>query len=220
MPKELIAGYKRFRDGYFKDNRARLEALAAGQAPRICLLSCCDSRVDPATVFDADPGDLFVIRNVANLVPPFEEEGLFHGTSAALEFAVTGLDVEHIVVLGHAHCGGIRALMDREAGDGNDTFIDRWMSISEPVRQALMRAPDTNYEDHYAACERHAVAHSLRNLMSYPWIKSRVEHGSLSLHGWHYDLAGGALSILNPETEDFQPVDPASTCVENLKDIK
>jgi len=209
MPKELIAGYKRFRDGYFKDNRTRLDALAAGQSPRICLVSCCDSRVDPATVFDAHPGDLFVIRNVANLVPPYEEEGLFHGTSAALEFAITGLEVEHIVVLGHAHCGGIRALMDKETGDEGSSFIDRWMSIAEPVRQSLVCAPDTNHEDRYAACERHAVAHSLRNLMSYPWIQSRVEGGTLSLHGWHYDLAGGALSILNAETKEFQPAESA-----------
>ena len=210
MPKELIAGYKRFRDGYFKDNRTRLDALAAGQSPRICLVSCCDSRVDPATVFDAHPGELFVIRNVANLVPPFEEEGLFHGTSAALEFAITGLEVAHIVVLGHAHCGGIRALMDKETGDESASFVDRWMSIAEPVRQALKGDPDTRHEDRYAACERHAVAHSLRNLMSYSWILSRVQGGSLSLHGWHYDLAGSVLSILNPKTEEFQPADPAS----------
>ncbi len=205
MPEQLIAGYKRFRDGYFKDNRARLDALTAGQNPHICLVSCCDSRVDPATVFDAHPGDLFVIRNVANLVPPFEKEGLFHGTSAALEFAITGLEVAHIVVLGHAHCGGIRALVDKQNGGDNGSFIDRWMSIAEPARQTLLRSPDASPEDRYASCERHAVAHSLQNLMSYPWIRSRVQSGLLSLHGWHYDLAGGALSILNSDTETFQP---------------
>ena len=220
MPKELIAGYKRFRDGYFKDNRKRLDALAAGQSPRICLVSCCDSRVDPATVFDAHPGELFVIRNVANLVPPYEEEGLFHGTSAALEFAITGLEVEHIVVLGHAHCGGIRALMDKESGEGSGSFIDRWMSIAEPVRQSLACVPGAGREERYAACERHAVAHSLRNLMSYPWIQSRVDDGSLSLHGWHYDLAGGALSILDAESEEFQPAGSAGLLVENLKDTR
>jgi len=205
MPKELIAGYQRFRDGYFKVNRDRLNALAEGQSPRICLVSCCDSRVDPATVFDAHPGDLFVVRNVANLVPPYEEEGVFHGTSAALEFAVTGLEVQHIVVLGHAHCGGIRALMDKKTGTESGTFIDRWMSIAEPVRQAIVSSPVVGREDRYAVCERHSIAHSLRNLMSYPWIKSRVEEGTLSLYGWHYDLAGGALSVMDSKSEVFLP---------------
>lgn len=196
MPKELIAGYQRFRDGYFKHNRKRLEALAEGQAPRICLVSCCDSRVDPATVFDAHPGDLFVIRNVANLVPPYEEEGLFHGTSAALEFAVTGLEVQHIVVLGHANCGGIRALVDKGSSDGSGSFIDRWMSIAEPVRKAVSAMTDASPEEQYACCEQRSIAHSLGNLMTYPWVNSRVHDGSLSLHGWHYDLVGGTLSFL------------------------
>jgi carbonic anhydrase len=211
MPKDLIAGYHRFRDGYFKINRDRLDVLAAGQSPRICLVSCCDSRVDPATVFDAHPGDLFVIRNVANLVPPFEEEGMFHGTSAALEFAVTGLEVRHIVVLGHAHCGGIRALMDKKTDIESGTFIDRWMSIAEPVRQALVSTLGAESEDLYAVCERHSVAHSLSNLMSYPWIQSRVDGGSLSLHGWHYDLAGGALSIMDEKSEVFLPAKSDAT---------
>lgn len=205
MPKELIAGYARFRDGYFKDNRARLEALAAGQSPRICLVSCCDSRVDPTTVFDAHPGELFVVRNVANLVPPCEEDGTFHGTSAALEFAVTGLSVQHIVVLGHAQCGGIRALVDKDPDSANGSFIDHWMSIAEPVRETLDADTDAKGEARYSACEKHSVAHSLHNLMSYPWIKSRVEAGSLTLHGWHYDLAGGALSILDTDSDEFQP---------------
>lgn len=201
MPKELIAGYKRFQGGYLKDNRKRLDALTEGQSPRICLVSCCDSRVDPATVFDTHPGDLFVIRNVANLVPPYEEEGLFHSTSAALEFAVTGLMVQHIVVLGHANCGGIRALMDKGPNDGSNSFIDRWMSIAEPVRQALNSMPDVSREERYASCERHAIAHSLRNLMTYPWINSRVQDAVLSLHGWHYDLVGGSLSFLESDPE-------------------
>ena len=201
MPEELIAGYQRFRDGYFKRNRKRPDALAEGQSPRICLVSCCDSRVDPATVFDAHPGDLFVIRNVANLVPPYEEEGLFHGTSAALEFAITGLEVQHIVVLGHANCGGIRALMDKGSSDGSGSFIDRWMSIAEPVREDVSAMTNTSREDQYACCEQRSIAHSLGNLMTYPWINSRVQDGSLELHGWHYDLVGGTLSFLEAESE-------------------
>lgn len=205
MPRDLIAGYKRFRDGYFKDNRERLEALAVGQSPPICLVSCCDSRVDPATVFDAHPGELFVVRNVANLVPPCEGDGTFHGTSAALEFAVTGLNVRHIVVLGHAQCGGIRALVDKDLDSADSSFIDRWMSIATPVRKKLTSDPDACGEARYTACERYSVGNSLDNLMTYPWIKSRVDAGSLALHGWHYDLTGGALSILDPKSGDFRP---------------
>ncbi|MBS9716058.1 carbonic anhydrase [Pseudohalocynthiibacter aestuariivivens] len=206
MPERLVQGYQRFRDGYFIENKEKLAALAMEQKPRIALLSCCDSRVDPTTVFDAAPGDLFVIRNVANLAPPYEQEGVFHGTSAALEFAVTGLEVSHIVVLGHANCGGIRALMDKSPSDDKTSFIDRWMTIAAPVREHICASGEMPDEERYATCERQAIAHSLRNLMTYPWVKTRVNAGTLSLHGWHYDLAEGTLSSLDPETKSFLPL--------------
>jgi len=206
MPERLVQGYQRFRDGYFIENKEKLAALAMEQKPRIALLSCCDSRVDPTTVFDAAPGDLFVIRNVANLAPPYEQEGVFHGTSAALEFAVTGLEVSHIVVLGHANCGGIRALMDKSPSDDKTSFIDQWMTIAAPVREHICASGEMSDEERYATCERQAIAHSLRNLMTYPWVKTRVNAGTLSLHGWHYDLAEGTLSSLDPETKSFLPL--------------
>jgi carbonic anhydrase len=180
--------------------------MATAQNPSIAVLSCCDSRVDPATVFDASPGDLFVIRNVANLVPPYEHEGLYHGTSAALEFAVTGLEVSHIVVLGHADCGGIRALMDKKPGETSGSFIDRWMEIAAPARTTVCADLPDNSEGRYTACEKGAISHSLQNLMTYPWIRSRVEHNSLTLHGWHYDLAEGMLSQLEPDAAGFHPI--------------
>ena len=124
MIEKLSKGYERFRQGYFQRNRSRLEQLAEKQTPEIAMISCCDSRVDPGILFDVEPGDLFVIRNVANLVPPFETRGDYHGTSAALEFAVTSLQVKQVVVLGHANCGGIRALMDNDSTIESDGFID------------------------------------------------------------------------------------------------
>jgi carbonic anhydrase len=206
MPQRLIEGYQRFRKGYFARNRDRLAAMATAQNPNIAVLSCCDSRVDPATVFDASPGDLFVIRNVANLVPPYEQEGLYHGTSAALEFAVTGLEVSHIVVLGHANCGGIRALMDKKPGEANGSFIDRWMEIAAPVRKTVAADHPNSAESRYTACEHGAITHSLQNLMTYPWVKSRVERRELTLHGWHYDLAEGMLSHLKSDDAGFHPI--------------
>jgi len=194
MPDTLLDGYRRFREGYYREHREQLEALADGQSPRIAVVSCCDSRVDPAVVFDADPGELFVIRNVASLVPPCEIEGHYHGTSAALEFAVTGLGVEHIVVLGHAQCGGVRALIDGEgAGDGrNKSFIGQWVSIAQSCLDGLTH-------DHVPSpreVEQEAVRLSLQNLQTFPCIAERVKAGTLALHGWYYDLATSTIERL------------------------
>lgn len=189
MTDKLMTGYDRFRTGYFQENREQLEELAEGQSPQIAMVSCCDSRVDPTILFDAEPGEIFVIRNVANLVPPFETEGNYHGTSAALEFAVTGLNVKQIVVLGHASCGGIRALMEHDTTGDPDSFIDSWMRIAMPAKREVLARNDLDTLEQQAhACEKTAVHHSLRNLTTYSWIRSRVESGDLTLSGWHYDL--------------------------------
>lgn len=196
MPESLIAGYRRFREGYYREHREELEALAAGQSPRIAVVSCCDSRVDPAVVFDTRPGDLFVIRNVASLVPPSESEGLYHGTSAALEFAVTGLGVEHIVVLGHAQCGGVRAMVESHgAKDGSGSFIERWVSMAHPCLDEL-KARGKGQAPSMQALEQATVRLSLKNLQSFPWISERLANGSLSLHGWYYDLATSTIERL------------------------
>ena len=194
MKEKLINGYQRFRDGYYQRNRTRLEQLAQKQNPEIAMVSCCDSRVDPSILFDLEPGDIFVIRNVANLVPPFETRGDYHGTSAALEFAVTCLQVKQIVVLGHANCGGIRALMDNDGSIKPDSFIDSWMQIAEPARNEVLSREDLETPaQRIDACEKTAVSYSLKNLMTHPWIRSRVESGDLDLVGCYYDLHRGEL---------------------------
>jgi len=201
MPQRLIEGYQRFRKGYFQQHEQHLSALAEEQKPSIAMVSCSDSRVDPAIIFDTNPGELFVIRNVANLVPPCEDDGNYHGTSAALEFAVTGLEVEHIVVLGHAQCGGIKALIDTEPEDAGESFVATWMQILKDVRQEVLAGVEEKSSEQCArACEKAAVHKSLNNLMSFPWISARVEAGQLALHGWYYDVRCGQLEQL--ETVD------------------
>lgn len=195
MTEKLITGYRRFRTGFYQRNRNRLEELARRQAPEVAMVSCCDSRVDPTILFDAEPGEIFVIRNVANLVPPYETEGHYHGTSAALEFAVTTLKVKQIVVLGHANCGGIRALMGNDASITSNGFIDSWMQIAAPAKEEVLARSDLDtLELQTDACEKAAVRYSLHNLMSYPWVRRQVENGDLALIGWYYDLLSGEIA--------------------------
>ncbi len=195
----LIAGYRRFRGGYYETNRERLVDLARyGQSPGVAVVACCDSRVDPAIITDSTPGELFVVRNVANLVPPCEGEGIWHGTSAALQFAVCGLEVEHLIVLGHARCGGIRSLLEG-AGEGqDDKFIADWMSIADEARKRTLDRPDlSTHEEQAHACELAAIEISLANLETFPWIRERMKQNSLHLHGWYYDMMSGDLLQLD-----------------------
>jgi carbonic anhydrase len=206
MTDKLFKGYQRFREGYFEKNKDRLELLADGQAPEIAMVSCCDSRVDPGILFDVDPGEIFVIRNVANLVPPYETTGSYHGTSAALEFAVTSLRVKQIVVLGHANCGGIRSLMENETSFQAQGFIDSWMNLAAAAKKEVLAREDLqDMEQRLHACEKTAVSHSLKNLMLYPWIKDRVEAGNLELIGCFYDLRNGDLQMLDKINASLMP---------------
>lgn len=195
MPVQLFEGYQRFLSGYLASHREELSELAKGQSPTVAIVSCCDSRVDPSVIFDTALGDIFVIRNVANLVPPFEPGGNYHGTSAALEFAVTKLKVKHIVILGHARCGGINTLLSEEGTPQGD-FIGRWMSIA---RQAMERVQKDrlNAEEIAAACEKESALLSLENLLTFPWISDRVQQGQLTVHAWYYDLENGRLERLS-----------------------
>jgi len=198
MIEKLIKGHERFRKGYFQNNRARLEQLVDKQTPEIAMVSCCDSRVDPGILFDVEPGDIFVIRNVANLVPPFETRGDYHGTSAALEFAVTCLHVKQVVILGHANCGGIRALMESDTSIKSEGFIDSWMHLAASAKKEVLARNDLNTpEQRIDACEKTAVSYSLQNLMTYPWIRDRVQAGNLDLVGCYYDLRSGELVALD-----------------------
>lgn len=210
MSDDLLAGYQRFKNGYFAENRDKLRKLAQQQKPKHVLITCCDARMEPALIFDTEPGDLFVVRNVANLVPPFELGGSYHGTSAALEFAITVLEIPEIVVLGHTRCGGIHSLVTDANKLPKDTFISRWMSIVAPIAEL---ADPTKLDDPatFNLCEQAAIGYSLQNLMTYPWIKSRVEAGTLELKGLHYNIATGALKkIDDPKT--------FSTIVEEAQD--
>jgi len=207
---ELVDGYRRFLNGRYPQEAALYRALAhAGQSPRTMVIACCDSRADPAAIFSAGPGQLFVVRNVANLVPPFEPHGDYHGTSAALEFAVTGLEVENIVVMGHGRCGGVRAYIDglyqRRERSG---FIDRWMSLLNAARTDAMRdAASGAIEAQQQALEHASIRASIGNLQTFPFIKERVRDERLRLRGAYFDIADGVLLALDPETGRFEPLD-------------
>lgn len=202
----LIAGFRRFQKSWFCADHNLFNDLQEGQNPRALVIACSDSRVDPAILLDCNPGDLFVIRNVANLVPPYEPDTRHHGVSAALEFAVRHLEVEHIIVMGHAHCGGIHALLDE--GDLHEgEFIRYWMQIAERARALVeIELPNVDPATRARACEQSAVKVSLDNLLTFPWIRKRVDAGSLLLHGWFFDLAAGSLLGYDAEDDAFTPL--------------
>ncbi len=208
----LIDGYRTFRADTYPKNRALYRDLAAhGQAPRVMIVACCDSRVDPATIFSARPGDLFTVRNVANLVPPYEPHGDYHGTSAALEFAVTGLEVEHVIVLGHSFCGGVKTFLDGLHGPGLEPrpgFVANWMSLLRPAMAYL--PPAEELRDPAArqrALERASVVNSLTNLETFPFVTERFAQGRLSLHAAHFDIETGVLWVHDPALGAFVAAD-------------
>jgi carbonic anhydrase len=206
-PRELISGFHRFREQHFTDDDALYRQLVQeGQTPKILVVACCDARVDPALILNCAPGDLFVIRNVANLVPPMENRsGGRHGTSAALEYGVRTLGVEHIIVLGHAHCGGIRALMSGQRIADADSFINSWMRVAEDARADMEHElTDATPEQRERACEQRAILSSLDNLKTFPWIRERVEQGKLTLHGWYFDMENGRLLGYDTTTRRFE----------------
>jgi carbonic anhydrase len=204
-PEKLIEGFKRFREHSFADDNAQFHDLVQfGQMPSTLVVGCCDSRVDPALILDCAPGDLFVIRNVANLVPPAENQGHYHGTSAALEFGVRNLAVQHIIVLGHAQCGGIHALLEGGVAK-DDSFISEWMKIADAARDQIEREhAGASSEARHRACEQQAILVSLKNLMTFSWIRERVEQGSLALHGWYFDIERGELLGYDPAAGRFE----------------
>lgn len=202
----LLDGYRRFRSGPYEEQRRRFDQLASeGQSPSVMIIACSDSRVDPTRIFDAAPGEVFVLRNVANLVPPYEPDGGQHGASAAIEFAVTQLEVAEIVVLGHALCGGITASLTGRfdgAAAGEGGFIARWMAMIAPARAtALAAAAADRHSDPQRLLEHAAIRLSLANLHSFPFIAERVADGRLTLRGAWFSIADGALQVL--DGDDF-----------------
>ena len=204
--RKLLQGFQRCRVKSFEPNRELFNRLAMqGQTPRTLLIGCSDSRVDPAILTDSDPGEIFVVRNVANLVPPFETGGRYHRTSAALEFAVCNLKVHSVVILGHSHCGGISALLDGYGeNDEGEGYIAPWVRIAAEARnEVLERWPDASREFKQRACERAGVRVSLRNLLTFPFVRQRVDAGELNVYGWYYDLENGELLQYDPEKDRF-----------------
>ena len=199
----LIDGYRRFRTGPYRDQKQRYDRLAEGQSPPVMIISCCDSRVDPATIFDTVPGQVFALRNVANLVPPFETTAGLHGASAAIEFGVLGLQVRHIVVVGHGACGGIKAaLTGARLGPESGGFVDNWMNI---IEEARARVVATGGDDLPAALEREAIKVSLANLRTFPYIAAREAAGTLKIHGALFAISDGVLQVLDEATGAFYP---------------
>ena len=203
-PQQLVEGFKRFRERALTGENAQFHSLVElGQTPSTLVVACCDSRVDPALILDCAPGDLFVIRNVANLVPPAENQGHYHGTSAALEFGVRNLKVQHIIVLGHAQCGGIHALLEGGVSR-DDSFIAEWMGIAEAAKEQVEEDyAQSDRKLRHRACEQQAILVSLENLMTFSWIRERVELGQLALHGWYFDIESGELLGYNQATRQF-----------------
>ncbi|MDH4234673.1 MAG: carbonic anhydrase [Gallionella sp.] len=205
-PQQLVEGFKRFRERFLAGDDAQFQNLVQfGQTPSTLVVACCDSRVDPALILDCAPGDLFVVRNVANLVPPAESSSSGrHGTSAALEFGVRNLGVQHIIVLGHAQCGGIHALLEGRVSK-DESFIAEWMGIADAAREQVeLEFANAHSDVRHRACEQRAILVSLDNLMTFSWIRKHVEQGLLTLHGWYFDIEQGELLGYNPTTCQFE----------------
>jgi carbonic anhydrase len=210
LPGRLIEGYEVFLHGRFRREQGHYRELAdRGQSPKALLIGCCDSRVSPEVIFDADPGEIFVLRNIANLVPPYEPDGERHGTSAALEYAIKVLKVPHVVVMGHAMCGGVRAYVDTHAGGdvqiAPGDFIGQWISLIGRAAQKI--GPRTESIDAYAErLGRAAIIESLANLRTFPDVRAAEQAGQLALHGAYFDVADGRLFGLDPATGAFRPL--------------
>jgi carbonic anhydrase len=204
--KKLIDGYQRFYKKYFQEQPEIYSSLfEQGQSPKFLVISCCDSRVHPTQVMDTMPGDIFVIRNVANLVPVNKVDGKSHGTSAAMEFAIKHLDVKHIIVFGHSQCGGIKSLMEGDHLDHEYGFIDPWMKIAKSAREAVVNGyADEDFDAQCIRCEKASIQMSLNNLKTFPWIKERYDAGKLFIHGWYFDIESG--SLFGNQGDQFVPV--------------
>lgn len=206
----LVAGYQRFRETGWAQQRERWERLAQGQSPKVMVIACSDSRVDPTRIFDTDPGELFIVRNIAALVPPFERDGGWHGVAAAVEFAVTQLEVEEVLVLGHGFCAGCAAALNRRfagtaPGDGGS--MSRWLQILDGAADALRtKHAGTLDRAAYAAMEHAAVQTSLANLRTFPWLVERERLGKVKLHGGFFAIDDGIFHLLDESSGRFEPV--------------
>ncbi len=199
FPKRLLDGYANFRNGRYAEETDRYLKLGQGlQKPTVMIIACCDSRAAPETIFDAGPGEIFVMRNVANLVPPYAPDGKHHATSAAIEFAVIALGVKHVVVMGHGRCGGIRAVVDGSDPLSSGDFIGKWMSDVKDVADAVRHDhPEDHVHDLQTAVEHASVEHSLANLRTFPWLRMRENKKEITINGAWFDIALGELHVFD-----------------------
>ncbi|AFZ83099.1 carbonic anhydrase [Candidatus Kinetoplastidibacterium crithidiae] len=205
FPKRLLDGYFSFRNGKLASEKTRYKELAtSGQNPEIMIIGCCDSRVSPELIFDSKPGEMFVVRNVANLVPPYDKDpnSSYHGTSAAIEFAVSALNIKHIVVLGHESCGGIKSFIENKKPLSTVDFIGKWMSQIAPVSSSLNINNQYNKENS-KKLELGVISHSINNLLTFPSIKAKINNGSLAIHGAYFLISTGDLLVKNYKTDVF-----------------
>ena len=207
FPSSLLEGYRAFKEGRYAAEQERYRRLAeTGQQPETLVIASCDSRAAPETIFNTPSGDIFVVRNVANLVPPYEPDGNSHSTSAALEFAVQSLSVKHILVLGHGRCGGIKATLD-PSGDplSYSDFIGKWIDLLASAAETTARNDLMTNAERQTALERISICYTIANLRTFPFVDSLEKENQLSLHGAWFDIADGDLWIMDPETGDFSP---------------
>src|SRR6476659_10793936 len=204
LPQQLIDVYRAFLIGRLRHEQDRYRDLAeSGQSPEVMVIGCCDSRVSPEVIFDARPGELFVVRNVANIVPPYAPDGHAHGVSAALEFGVGALKVKHIVVLGHARCGGVKAFAEDAAPLSPSDFIGKWMSLMAPAAEKLGPRGDTPPADYLARLEQASIINTLGNLLTFPRLRKLIERGRVALHGAYFAVATGEVLVLDPQSGRF-----------------
>ncbi|WP_377292543.1 carbonic anhydrase [Rhizobium sp. SG2393] len=205
FPEHLLTGYRNFMSGRFAEQQQRYRQLAeTGQTPKVLVVACCDSRAAPETIFDSGPGELFVVRNVANMVPPYEPDGQYHSTSAALEFAVQALKVQDIVVMGHGRCGGIKAALDPDADPlSPGDFIGKWMGLLKPAAEQIQNADVMTATERQRVLERVSIRNSIANLRTFPCVSILEQRGKLNLHGTWFDISTGELWVMDNKTGDF-----------------
>jgi len=204
--RKFIAGFRSFRDEYYCREDSPFASLQGGQNPSAMVIACSDSRTDPSLLMQCGPGEIFVVRNIANIVPPYEPDAGYHGVSAAMEFAVKKLQVRHIIVLGHRCCGGIRTLLENATPDPEMEFVAKWLSAMNPVRDQVLARFGSATEKACLASEMAGVLHSQDNLLTFPWIAERAKAGLLILHGWYFDMESGRLLSYLPQTQTFEPL--------------
>lgn len=206
LPAALVDGYRRFRDGRLEDEKARYRELAEGQAPQTMIIACADSRVDPSTIFSAAPGELFVVRNVAALVPPYQPDAGYHGTSAALEFAVTGIGVRNIVVMGHGQCGGVSASLAGAERKPTGMFIGPWVELLAPARDPVLADETIDPKDRQQVLEWRGIQLSMENLRTFPFVKAAEKIGKIDLFGAWFSIHDSKLYWCGDASSAFAPV--------------